>query len=116
MLPKRDALCGRARRLVGWRRRQGRRQSGRRDRATRPVQEDLLRSVPGSGPTTATTLLTEVPALGHLDRKASAVLLGVAPLNCESGTLRGRRLIWARRRHAQEGRPDHPYAQVTPYP
>jgi transposase len=60
-------------------------------------QEDLLRSVPGIGPTTATTLLAEVPELGRLDRKAIAALLGVAPLNCESGTLRGRRLVWGGR-------------------
>jgi transposase len=60
-------------------------------------QENLLRSVPGIGPTTALTLLAEVPELGHLDRKAIAALVGVAPLNCESGTLRGRRIIWGGR-------------------
>jgi transposase len=59
--------------------------------------EDLLRSVPGIGPTTALTLLAEVPELGHLDRKAIAALVGVAPLNCESGTLRGRRIVWGGR-------------------
>jgi transposase len=61
------------------------------------AQEDLLRSVPGIGPTTALTLLIEVPELGQLDRKAIAALIGVAPLNCESGTLRGRRLVWGGR-------------------
>jgi transposase len=61
------------------------------------AQEDLLRSVPGIGPTTALTLLVEVPELGQLDRKAIAALVGVAPLNCESGTLRGRRLVWGGR-------------------
>ena len=60
-------------------------------------QEDLLRSVPGIGPATALTLLAEVPELGHLDRKAIAALVGVAPLNCESGTLRGRRIVWGGR-------------------
>jgi transposase len=60
-------------------------------------QEDLLRSVPGIGPTAALTLLAEVPELGHLDRKAIAALVGVAPLNCESGTLRGRRIVWGGR-------------------
>jgi transposase len=60
-------------------------------------QDDLLRSVPGIGPATALTLLAEVPELGHLDRKAIAALVGVAPLNCESGTLRGRRLVWGGR-------------------
>jgi transposase len=61
------------------------------------AQEDLLRSVPGIGPTTALTLLAEVPELGQLDRKAIAALIGVAPLNCESGTRRGRRIVWGGR-------------------
>jgi len=60
-------------------------------------RDDLLRSVPGIGPTTAYTLLAELPALGALDRKAIAALVGVAPLACESGTLRGRRIVWGGR-------------------
>lgn len=60
-------------------------------------QDDLLRSVPGIGPATALTLLAEVPALGHLDRKAIAALVGGAPLACESGALRGRRVVWGGR-------------------
>jgi transposase len=60
-------------------------------------REDLLRSVPGVGPTTALTLLAELPELGRLDRKALAALVGVAPLACDSGTLRGRRLVWGGR-------------------
>jgi transposase len=60
-------------------------------------QEDLLRSVPGIGPTTACTLVADLPELGQLDRKAIAARVGVAPLNCESGTLRGRRLVWGGR-------------------
>jgi transposase len=51
-------------------------------------REQLLRSVPGVGPTTALTLLAELPELGRLDRKAIAALVGVAPLSCESGTWR----------------------------
>lgn len=61
------------------------------------AQEDLLRSVPGIGPTTAFTLLAELPELGHLDRKAIAALVGVAPLSCESGTWRGKRIVWGGR-------------------
>lgn len=61
------------------------------------VQDDLLRSVPGIGPTTARTLLAELPELGQLDRRAIAALVGVAPLNCDSGTHRGRRQIWGGR-------------------
>ncbi|MGZ3638515.1 MAG: IS110 family RNA-guided transposase [Ktedonobacterales bacterium] len=60
-------------------------------------REQLLRSVPGIGPTTALTLLAELPELGRLDRKAIAALVGVAPLPCESGTWRGRRSIWGGR-------------------
>lgn len=61
------------------------------------TREDLLRSVPGVGPTTALTLLAELPELGQLDRKAIAALVGVAPFNCESGTWRGRRVVWGGR-------------------
>ncbi len=59
--------------------------------------EDLLRTVPGVGSTTARTLLAELPELGTLDRKRIAALVGVAPLNRDSGTLRGKRTIWGGR-------------------
>ena len=45
----------------------------------------------------ATTLIAELPELGHLNRKQIAALVGVAPLNCESGILRGRRIVWGGR-------------------
>jgi transposase len=61
------------------------------------VQEELLRSVPGVGPTTARTLLGELPELGRLDRRAIAALVGVAPFNCDSGQHRGQRHIWGGR-------------------
>ena len=57
------------------------------------VHEDLLRSVPGVGPTTARTLLAELPELGTLDRRAIAALVGVAPFNRDSGRWRGQRHI-----------------------
>jgi len=60
--------------------------------------ENLLRSVPGVGPITASTLIAELPELGHLDRRQIAALVGVAPFNRDSGTLRGRRLIQGGRR------------------
>ena len=60
-------------------------------------REDLLRTIPGIGPVTSATLLAHVPELGHLDRKAIAKLVGVAPLNDDSGTLHGRRHIWGGR-------------------
>ena len=55
--------------------------------------EDLLTSVPGIGPVTARTLLASLPELGHLGRREIAALVGVAPLNRDSGTLRGHRMI-----------------------
>lgn len=61
------------------------------------VQDDLLRSVPGIGPTVARTLLAELPELGRLDRRAIAALVGVAPFNRDSGQWRGRRTIWGGR-------------------
>lgn len=59
--------------------------------------QDLLRSVPGMGPVISRTLLAELPELGRLNRKQIAALVGVAPLNRDSGTLRGRRSIWGGR-------------------
>lgn len=61
------------------------------------VNEDLLRTVPGIGPTIARTLLAELPELGRLDRRAIAALVGVAPFNRDSGRWRGRRTIWGGR-------------------
>jgi transposase len=54
-------------------------------------KEDLLRSVPGVGPVLSMTLLAEVPELGTLGHRQIAALVGVAPLNRDSGTMRGRR-------------------------
>ena len=55
--------------------------------------EDLLVSVPGIGPTSARLLIAELPELGRLDRRQIASLVGVAPVNRDSGTFRGRRMI-----------------------
>lgn len=60
-------------------------------------REDLLRSVPGIGPVVSRTLLAELPELGMLSHKQIAALVGVAPLNRDSGTFRGRRMIWGGR-------------------
>ena len=59
--------------------------------------EDLLKSVPGIGDVVARTLIADLPELGTLDRKKIAALVGVAPFNRDSGTLRGRRTIWGGR-------------------
>lgn len=58
---------------------------------------EVLRSVPGVGPVTSATLLAELPELGTLNRKQIAALVGVAPFNRDSGSLRGRRMIWGGR-------------------
>ena len=60
-------------------------------------REDLLRSVPGVGPTTAFTLLAELPELGTLSGRQIAALVGVAPFARDSGTLRCTRAIWGGR-------------------
>ena len=61
------------------------------------AKEDLLRSVPGIGPTVSRTLIAELPELGQLDRRTLAALVGVAPLNRDSGRFRGKRMIWGGR-------------------
>jgi transposase len=60
-------------------------------------KENLLRSVKGVGPVTATTLLAELPELGQLDRRKIAALVGVAPFNRDSGRQHGKRAIWGGR-------------------
>lgn len=61
------------------------------------AKEDLLRSVPGVGPVLSATLLAELPELGRLSGREIAALVGVAPFNRDSGTLRGQRCIWGGR-------------------
>jgi transposase len=57
----------------------------------------LLDSVPGIGLTTAAMLVSQVPELGRIEAKAVAALIGVAPLNRDSGKLRGKRSCWGGR-------------------
>jgi transposase len=61
------------------------------------AKENLLRSVPGIGPVVSRTLIGDLPELGTLPRKQIAALVGLAPLARDSGTLRGRRLVWGGR-------------------
>ena len=61
------------------------------------AQENLLRSVPGLGPVMSSILLAQPPELGNLNRYEIAALVGVAPLNRDSGTLRGKRKVWSGR-------------------
>ena len=60
-------------------------------------KDDLLKSVPGVGKVVSTTLMNELPELGQLNRRKIAALVGVAPLNRDSGTLRGKRTVWGGR-------------------
>jgi len=60
-------------------------------------KENLLRSLPGVGQQLALSPLAYLPELGALDRKRIAALVGVAPFNRDSGTLRGRRTVWGGR-------------------
>ena len=62
------------------------------------VKVDLLKSAPGIGDITAMTLVAELPELGKLNRKQIAALVGLVPLNRDSGTLRGKRAIWGDRK------------------
>lgn len=55
--------------------------------------DDLLTSVPGVGDVTAHTLIADLPELGRLDRRRIAALVGVAPINRDSGQMRGKRAI-----------------------
>jgi transposase len=61
-------------------------------------QDDLLQSVPGSGPILSLTVLAELPELGRLTHAQIAALVGGAPPSRDSGTLRGRRSVWGGRR------------------
>ena len=60
-------------------------------------KDDLLRTVPGVGEQVSLTLLAYLPELGTLDRRQIAALVGVAPFNRDSGTLRGKRAVWGGR-------------------
>lgn len=61
------------------------------------AKDVLLRSVPGVGPVTANTLLAMLPELGTLNRQEIAALVGVAPLNKDSGNRQGRRRVYGGR-------------------
>jgi len=64
-------------------------------------RDQLLRSVPGVGPTVSLTVLAHLPELGHGPVKHIATLVGLAPLNRDSGAWRGTRAIWGGRRQVR---------------
>ncbi len=61
------------------------------------TQENLLRSASGVGPVVSSILLAQLPELGAMNRHQIAALVGIAPLNRDSGTLRGKRKVWGGR-------------------
>jgi transposase len=63
--------------------------------------DEILQSTPGVGPVLSRTLVAELPELGLLNRQKIAALIGVAPLNCDSGTVRGKRAVWGGRAHVR---------------
>ena len=79
--------------------------TGLDDDLTRAIQDspvwqekaDVLRSIPGVGPVLSRTMMAQVPELGTLSHKQVAALVGVAPFNRDSGTLRGRRTVYGGR-------------------
>jgi transposase len=61
------------------------------------AKDKILQSAKGVGPILSLTLISGLPELGTLNRKKIAALVGVAPLNRDSGKFRGRRTIWGGR-------------------
>lgn len=66
-------------------------------------KRDLLASVPGVGNTTASQLVADLPELGKLNRQQIAALVGVAPVNRDSGTMRGHRTTFGGRAGVRTG-------------
>jgi len=73
----------------------------RRARPVGQAREELRRRVPGMGPVCARTRLLDWPELGPLNRPRLAALVGVAPVNRDRGTRRGRRTTWGGRAHVR---------------
>lgn len=63
---------------------------------------DILKSVPGVGKVLSATLIADLPELGNLNRREIAALVGVAPFNRDSGTMRGKRTVWGGRRSVRK--------------
>jgi len=61
------------------------------------ANSDILQSFKGVGPVLSASLLGDLPELGCLNRKKIAALVGIAPLNCDSGKYRGKRRVWGGR-------------------
>ncbi len=57
------------------------------------IKNDIIQSVPGVGNVVAFSLLSNMPELGYITNKEAAALVGVAPINRESGIYKGKRMI-----------------------
>ena len=57
------------------------------------ANDELLQSIPGIGPVVSQAMLADLPELGTLSRERLAALVGVAPMNRDSGTWRGKRSV-----------------------
>ena len=90
----RRAIAGLGRRIATLDRDIGKLIKADSDLATRSA---LLTSVPGAGPQLAATAIAYLPELGTVDEKQIAALVGVAPLNRDSGAYSGRRTTWGGR-------------------
>jgi transposase len=62
---------------------------------------EILQSIPGIGQTTASILLADLPELGHANAKEIAALAGVAPMNWDSGSKHGNRMVRGGRKHVR---------------
>jgi len=65
------------------------------------TKERIIRSAPGVGPVLSATFLANLPELGTVSGGQIAALVGVAPFNRDSGTLRGKRTVWGGRRQVR---------------
>jgi transposase len=63
--------------------------------------DEMVQRTPGGGPVLSRTLVAELPELGLLNRQEIAALIGVAPLNRDSGPVRGKRAVWGGRAHVR---------------
>lgn len=76
---------------------EGRLQTAIRSTPSWREKDKLIQGEKGAGPVLALTLMADVPELGQLTGKKISALVGVAPFNCDSGEMRGKRRIWGGR-------------------
>jgi len=57
------------------------------------IKNEILQSMPGVGKVVAFSLISNMPELGYITNKEAAALVGVAPVNRESGAFQGKRRI-----------------------